>query len=209
MFKFLYPAIVMFMINVLYVSAVEGQQTSLSHAECYDNSIQVSCPFPRDYFPGIDFSGRAPDDYSFTRLAHGGVELEDDALHADYGGPWIMTRDNSTGLVWEVKTADNKYDKYSYDQAVFWAERIDLGGYSDWRIPSAGELFSLVDKSRHAPAIDEKWFPNTLPENYWSSSADPFDYGGIWRIRFGSGIVLFTYNRSAAYYVRAVRFDDR
>ena len=44
---------------------------------------------------------------SYTKLGHGGVALPDDAVHEDDGGPWIMTRDNVTGLTWELKTQED------------------------------------------------------------------------------------------------------
>jgi len=119
----------------------------------------------------------------------------------------LTPRDNLTGLIWEIKTLENKKDLYNYKDALTYAKDMNLGGYSDWRVPTAGELFSLVHLCRFALAIDEEWFPNTLPENYWTSSTAPDDPEGIWRVRFGSGMVLFTYNRSAAYHVRVVRSE--
>jgi hypothetical protein len=38
-------------------------------------------------------------------------------------------------------------------QALAWADGFELAGYSDWRLPNAKELQSLVDYS-HAPAYD-------------------------------------------------------
>ena len=205
--KALYVQLFLLMLVLAYVPMAAGQKQSADHAQCYDNSIQVPCPFPADYFRGLDFSTRGCGDYSYTRLGHGGQELHKNAKHRDYGGAWFMTRDNLTGLVWEIKTLENMKDLYNFKDALTYAENLELGGYSDWRLPTAGELFSLVNLCSFAPAIDEEWFPNTLPENYWTSSTAPDDPEGIWRVRFGSGMVLFTYNRSAAYHVRVVRSE--
>ncbi len=42
----------------------------------------------------------------YTKLGQGGTELPDDATQAQ---GWLMTRDNETGLIWEVKTSANKH----------------------------------------------------------------------------------------------------
>jgi len=43
--------------------------------------------------------------------------------------------------------------------------------YTDWRLPTIQELFTLVDYSRCNPAIDTTIFPNTEASSYWSSTA--------------------------------------
>ncbi len=100
-------------------------------------------------------------------------------------------KDNVTGLMWEIKTTDgglrdwNKtytnytpsFDPYSlygtagdasgYVNAV---NATNLCGYSDWRLPTAEELQSIVDYGVANPAIDATWFPNTPGSEYWTSS---------------------------------------
>jgi len=51
--------------------------------------------------------------------------------------------DNVTGLVWQKKFSD----KLSWNEAVSYANSSNLGGYSDWRIPTIKELYSLIDFS--------------------------------------------------------------
>ena len=73
-----------------------------------------------------------------------------------------------------------------------------------WRLPTRKELESLVDTSRHDPAIDTDKFPDTKNERYWSSTP----YGGnddsVWVVDFGGGSVG-GYHRLSSGCVRACR----
>jgi len=58
--------------------------------------------------------------------------------------------DNVTGLMWE-KTTDkngdgviNYYDKLTYAEALAGASTCSTGGYSDWRLPTIKEQYSLI-----------------------------------------------------------------
>jgi len=47
----------------------------------------------------------------------------------------------------------------------------NLCGFNDWRMPSLNEAQSLVDISIIDPAIDVGYFPNTLPNRYWTGQS--------------------------------------
>lgn len=48
--------------------------------------------------------------------------------------------DNITGLMW----VQDMGDKMSYKNALSYAEKYELSGYDDWRIPTIKELYSLI-----------------------------------------------------------------
>jgi hypothetical protein len=52
--------------------------------------------------------------------------------------------DPSTGLMWTAK--DNGSD-ISWSKAVKYCQRLNLAGYSDWRLPSIDELQDIYDGS--------------------------------------------------------------
>ena len=69
--------------------------------------------------------------------------------------------DNVTGLMWQ-KTMDSKM---SYSEAVEYANKSNVGGYDDWRIPDIKELFSLIlytgtsgGERAGTPFIDTNYF---------------------------------------------------
>ncbi len=176
--------------------------------KCYDNFGEIPCPQPGQPFYGQDaqYQPRLPQ--SYTKLGYGGVVLEDSAAHVDDGGPWIMTRDNVTGLIWEIKTEANKGDRYTWQNAqdVFVAglKSARFGGFSDWRLPSRQELASLVNRGVWNPSIDVLWFPKTQSSGYWSATTDAYLTNFAWLVHFYNGIVYF-HDKSHSYYVRAVR----
>lgn len=64
--------------------------------------------------------------------------------------------DQATGLMW-MKADSAK--GMNWQQALSYAENLEHAGYSDWRLPNAKELHSIVDYSRcpdvtNSPAID-------------------------------------------------------
>jgi hypothetical protein len=99
---------------------------------CYDASgAATACPTAGSTLFGQDaqYTGNAP---SYTDNGDGTIT------------------DNVTGLMWQ-KSPDtngdgtiNAADKLTYDEALAGAETLTLGGYSDWRLPTIKELYSLI-----------------------------------------------------------------
>ncbi|WP_199269596.1 DUF1566 domain-containing protein [Formosa sp. L2A11] len=64
--------------------------------------------------------------------------------------------DNATGLMWQQVDSGETYD---WEHALAYAESLRLADHSDWRMPNAKELQSIVDYTRSpqttdSPAID-------------------------------------------------------
>lgn len=91
--------------------------------------------------------------------------------------------DDNTGLVWQ-QTPQN--DRLQYLDAIGYCSALDLGGRTDWRVPSIKELYSLADnrgelltpeEGEPTPYIDTSVFDFEYPEGemafagqYWSST---------------------------------------
>ena len=97
-------------------------------------------------------------------------------------------RDTLTGLTW-TRSAD-PFGQQSWHDALSWIEHINAtgehGGHSDWRLPNARELRSLLDHSRaEAPQTAEGPFFGVRPESYWTSTSVDSRPRGAWSVSFG------------------------
>jgi hypothetical protein len=84
----------------------------------------------------------------------------------------------------------------------------ELGGHSDWRLPTSAELQTIFDGSvsgcgSGSPCIDPTFGP-TQASYYWSSSTYAGVPSGAWFVSF-DGAYVDGYNKSGNFYVRAVR----
>lgn len=172
-------------------------QTTPAYSQSYDT-------FGKDG----DYTVNPP---SYTKLGYGGIELDDAATVAD---GWIMTKDNVTGLIWEVKTDDGgTNDKsatytwcdkdygtgFDYDSGECTPYQniesfidalntgLGFGGYTDWRMPTVEELLSITNLQGDGtePYIDTAYFPNTQAYHYWSATTYATDVYQAWTVEFG------------------------
>lgn len=99
--------------------------------------------------------------------------------------------DDVTGLVWEGKTNSgersvaNTYSNYGDGRAgdasayVARVNQLALCGFTDWRLPTAGELLGLMDFGRSGNRFNPVWFGVTA-DTYWSSSpVEPWSHKGV------------------------------
>lgn len=137
--------------------------------------------------------------------------------------------DRKTGLVWELKTTDNKLRDMRHTYAWQHTRRAAsvarcaqpecnasdyvaavnasrLCGATDWRLPSREELRSIVDYTRAypGPTIDTDWFSATAANFHWSSNEDASDLRSAWGIGFAFGFD-YAYPKESAAHARLVR----
>ncbi len=105
--------------------------------------------------------------------------------------------DRATGLTWakldsgHLKGGENKDGKMNWEQALRWAEDLEYAGHSDWRLPNAKELQSIVDYTRspdttQSAAIDPVFDVTPIRDAqgevnypfYWSSTTHKRMGGG-------------------------------
>jgi|WetSurMetagenome_2_1015567.scaffolds.fasta_scaffold00092_4 hypothetical protein len=104
--------------------------------------------------------------------------------------------DNVTGLMWQRCSIGQDYlscsgTSYCADGASNCCASVNLGGYTDWRVPAKKELITLVDYSIPTPGPTiNSVFINTWGGNYDTATPYAFGPGQIWLVGFDRGKVL-------------------
>ncbi|UZW62723.1 DUF1566 domain-containing protein [Lysobacter enzymogenes] len=111
--------------------------------------------------------------------------------------------DTVCNLMWSKATlCDEEVDQR---EAARICSSLDLGGHSDWRLPTDHELLSIADRTRYAPAIDTEAFPDTKSDWYWTSTEYKGDSSVAWFVDFNSGSSSYYRRDYSDAFVRAVR----
>jgi hypothetical protein len=119
--------------------------------QCYDTrGAATACPAESDVLFGQDaqYVGNAP------RCTDNGDGTITDAV---------------TGLTWQQSPDTNgdgsidATDKLTYDQALARASTLDLAGYTDWRLPTIKELYSLIRFDGLDPSLESTETGHLVP----------------------------------------------
>jgi hypothetical protein len=108
--------------------------------------------------------------------------------------------DKATGLIWSKRDSGRGMD---WPTALEYAENLNMAGYSDWRLPNAKELHSIVDYTRSpdstvSAAIDPVFDTTEIINEdgkkdfgcYWTSSSHPRGGGSIAAVYIAFGRCL-------------------
>jgi len=160
--------------------------------------------------------------FDYTKVANNGTDVPAGTALGANAADWACTRDNATGLTWEVKTTDGGLRDWSRSYAWYdtngatnggvegyaGADTCGAGGgcntealttavnaaalcaYTDWRVPTYRELFTLVNYGPYTPgipSIDTTYFPNTLTFYYWTASTVAREPRDAWLVDFDIG----------------------
>jgi len=159
-----------------------------------------------DFAEGSDAPQPKNSEYH-VRAVRGGLIRPEDRFVDNLDG---TVTDTVTCLQWQQATADftgeGIPDPMDWQNALAYAENLNLAGYEDWRLPNFNELSSIVDYSRKEPAINPSAFPGTQLYPYWSSttSVSLMTYYA-WALDFTLGTSIDIYTKDNSLYVRAVR----
>ena len=108
-------------------------------------------------------------------------------------------QDSKTGLQWQCRSPG----EMAWHDAQAYAQHLILSGHNDWRLPTAAELESLLDRSQYRPEMRQ-----TVPfrdlRSYWSSTTFARDTENAWIVMFDGAYVL-SYSKNNTYWVRCVR----
>ncbi|MCB1926230.1 MAG: DUF1566 domain-containing protein [Gammaproteobacteria bacterium] len=115
-------------------------------------------------------------------------------------------RDDLTGLIW-YRDGDLTHGGVDWQSALDAVAALNDRARQDdaWRLPNINELESLVDCSRHSPALaDGHGFAN-LGDTYWSATTSMYEPTWAWALYLNKGAVGVGEKTQARFRVWAVR----
>lgn len=94
------------------------------------------------------------------------------------------TTDTVTELMWQQVDGG----EMTVESAAIYCNDLVLGGYSDWRLPSPIELFSILNHQNNNPAMNTTFFPSRGAEYWWTSVYENNSTTKVWCTNAGGGI---------------------
>jgi len=133
---------------------------------CYDNAAEIACPTTQSPFYGQDaqYQGNLP---NYT------VSADQKTVH-----------DNVADLTWQRSPDTNGDGVLTYDDELTLTQAEALpatlnaanyGGYSDWRLPTIKELYSLINFAGREPAPEAADATGAMP--FIDTTIFGFSYG--------------------------------
>ena len=164
----------------------------------------------KGYPAGSVRPGRPPKGY-YVFYVRGNTEYGKNDFHDNVDG---TITDRATGLTWakvdsgHLQAGKNQDGKLNWEQALRWVEELEYAGHSDWRLPNAKELQSIVDYTRspdttRSAAIDPMFRVTPIRDAlgevdypfYWSSTTHK-------RLGSGAAAVYVAFGRSKGWMPR-------
>jgi hypothetical protein len=100
------------------------------------------------------------------------------SVHADG-----TATDTVTGLMWQ------RFDgpEMTISAARMYCDTLTLGGFTDWKLPTLMEAFSILNHQNPNPALDITVFPKSAAEYWWTGTRQVNDSTRIWVTNAGGG----------------------
>ena len=106
------------------------------------------------------------------------------------------TEDKGSELLWHSLDTTDKQRKYTYESAKEMCENLTLNGRM-WRLPTADELYGIVDTAFIRPSVDMKFFGSMMHRYYWTS--DTLNEHEAYAVGFKLGSVATVVKTESAY----------
>jgi len=178
-------------------SGIASGTVCTGQAKCYDDLLEITCPSSGNDFYGQDAQ------YRDLCSSAGFVVTSSEKGVAD----------SFTGLFWQRGLPDI-YEGCTggepagslclWQEAIDYCKNLEEDGFSDWRLPAIVEISTLPDYGKSIPAIDQLYFPETIPDYFWSSTVHKGFGDYSWVAYFNDGNAD-RFLQSKAHNVRCVR----
>ncbi|CAB9492910.1 DUF1566 domain-containing protein [Alteromonas macleodii] len=96
----------------------------------------------------------------------------------------LVWRRCSEGQTWDGSTCSGEAVKYTWQQALQLAQQASNEDLLGWRLPNVKELATLTERDCVRPAINSSLFPETPPDDFWTSTPSADDPDRAWVVAF-------------------------
>ena len=96
----------------------------------------------------------------------------------------LMWMTCSVGQTWNSGVCSGDASELNWQQALQFAHGYQFAGFDGWRVPNVKELASITELKCVRPSINEKIFPSTLSDDYWTSTPSMSDPERAWVVAF-------------------------
>lgn len=110
--------------------------------------------------------------------------------------------DSTTGLTWQQQDSE---DTKSWQEALSYCNALEEAGYSDWRLPDAKELHSIVDYTRSPATTNSAAIDELFAASSYKSVLGETDWGYYWTstthatTTSGASAVYISFGRALGY----------
>lgn len=117
-------------------------------------------------------------------------------------GDYVVDKEHN--MMWQ-DTEENVRILVSHIDSDKYCEKLTLGGYTNWRVPSVEDYKYIIDKTRKDEIMINREFKYILQDDYWTSNRTWRNFGRWgYYIFFKSGNAYYE-NRTYPKYIRCVR----
>jgi hypothetical protein len=90
----------------------------------------------------------------------------------------------SIGQVWDGTTCLNEPNAMNWQQALQISVQTNFNDSKSWRLPNVKELNVITERACVRPSINDAIFPNTSPDDYWTSTPSILNSNEVWAVAF-------------------------
>ena len=111
--------------------------------------------------------------------------------------------DKLTGLYW-LQDADVSPGTMNWREALYYVKNLEVPlpeTSMRWRLPTINELESLVDCSRHSPALPVEHPFENVRDTYWSSTSSFFEPAWAWALYLHKGATGVGFKQEAGFHL--------
>lgn len=92
----------------------------------------------------------------------------------------------SIGQTFANGTCENEPTSFTWQQALQTSITSEFNDSKNWRLPNIKELSVITERACVRPSVNDLVFPNTSPDDYWTSTSSVSNPQSAWVVGFSN-----------------------